>query len=303
MNSFFVPTKTFFLFLFALLLSGMGMAQLPDKPYNYINDYSNILTNEEERFLNDSLKLFEEKAAKKIYVLIMGSSEVEDYTEHTQKIAEKWRTGAKGKDNSILVAFYYKKRKIRIEVGDQLHNIVTDHLTADIISYKMTPLIKEGQYYRATVSGINALMQASMGKYKPQQDVGANQRRLLWIISGIAFVFCLILLSLYLSKYQKLAKSKNQSVQSADTKLEAFRTKWIPTAIVFGFFYLFVINYFTFEFFGQNIGFLIILFLFFILTIFFILNLIALLRKDGLNLGTTGSSNFGNSLSLDSTNH
>jgi uncharacterized membrane protein YgcG len=301
MNGNIITIKFFLLFLIGSLLPGFCSAQIPDKPYNYINDYSNILTNEEERFLNDSLRLFEERASKKIYVLIIGSSDVEDFTEHTQKIADKWRTAQKGKDNSILVAFYYKKRKIRIEVGDQLKNLVTNHMTADIISYKMTPLIKEGQYYRATVNGINALMLASMGKYKPQQDVGANQSNLLWIIAGVTFVFCLVLFFLYLAKYKKMLRLKENS--DIKHKLESFHWKWIPTASVFCIFYLFLLNYFTLGIFGDNIGFLIVLFLFFILIIFFVLNLIALVRKDGLNLGSTGSSNFGSNLSLDGSNN
>jgi uncharacterized membrane protein YgcG len=293
----------FLLPLFIIVcLSGFCNAQIPDKPYNYINDYSNILTNEEERYLNDSLKLFEEKASKKIYVLIIGSAGVEDYTELTQKIADKWRSrqDLKEKDNSILVAFYYKKRKIRIEVGDGLESVVTDHLTADIISYKMTPLIKEGQYYRATVTGVNALMQASMGKYKPQQDVGANQGHLLLFSSSLAILFCIILFFLFLSKYRRLKKlAKNEPAMNT---LESFHWKWIPTAIVFGVFFILVLNYFTLEILSKNIGFLVAMFLFFIVILFFILNLIALLRKDGLNIGSSGGSNYGGGLSLGS-NH
>jgi uncharacterized membrane protein YgcG len=292
-------TKILLPLFIIVCLSGFCHAQIPDKPYNYINDYSNILTNEEERYLNDSLKLFEEKASKKIYVLIIGSAGVEDYTELTQKIADKWRLGQdkKEKDNSILVAFYYKKRKIRIEVGEGLQSVITDHLTADIISYKMTPLIKEGLYYRATVTGVNALMQASMGKYKPQQDVSANQGHLLIFVSSIVVVFCITLFFLFLSKYKRLKKlAKNETVRHS---LESFHWKWIPTAIVFGAFFMLVLNYFMFDLLSKNIGFLIAMFLFFIVILFFILNLIALLRKDGLNIGSTGSSNFGGGLSLE----
>jgi uncharacterized membrane protein YgcG len=291
--------KGVFLLILAFL-SGPCIAQVPDKPYNYINDYSNILTNEEEKYLNDSLRLFEEKASKKIYVLIIGSAGVEDYTELTQKIADKWRIGQNNKDNSVLVAFYYKKRKIRIQVGSGLESVINENTTADIISYRMTPLIKEGQYYKATLSGVNALMQASMGKYKPQQDVGANQGRLLIFSSGIAFVFCIILFFLFLSKYKRLKKlPKNEVVLHS---LESFHWKWIPTAIVFGIFFMLVLNYFALDIVSQNIGFLIPMFVFFILVLFFVLNLIALLRKDGLNINSTGNSAFGSSLSLGS-NH
>jgi uncharacterized membrane protein YgcG len=295
MNNYMFKDKVLLTLLFSVFFSGFCAAQVPDRPLNYINDYSNILTHQEEILLNESIKQFEAKASRKIYVLIVGHKEEEDFTNYTKQIAQKWRVDQNEKDNSILLAFFYKKRKIRIEVGSELNSLVTGNLTEDIISYKMTPLIKQGEFYKATVSGVNALMEASMGKYKPEEDVEGNQVRFLIITSIIAFVFCSILFFLYLSKYKKLMALATKA--DARQKLESFHWKWVPAIIVFGIFFLLVLNYFTLELFGKNFAFLISMFLFFILIPFFGINLISLLKKGGLNFTSPArNENYGNTL-------
>ncbi|MCB0853098.1 MAG: TPM domain-containing protein, partial [Bacteroidetes bacterium] len=103
------------------------LAQVPDQPSNYITDVANLLSEEEETLLNSTLKSFEDSTTNQIFVLLTQSLQGRNIEELTIETATRWGVGQKGKDNSLLIAFYVLDHHIRFEVGYGLEANLTDY--------------------------------------------------------------------------------------------------------------------------------------------------------------------------------
>ena len=88
---------------------------------------------------------------------------LEDYT---TKVFEKWRPGLKDKNNGILLAIYIKDRKIRMEIGYGLEDVVTDAQSNTLIRERLQPNFKQGNYFAGIKSTLDVLIPATEGKYQ-----------------------------------------------------------------------------------------------------------------------------------------
>ena len=61
--------------------------------------------------------------------------------------------GARGKDNGALILLALKERKVRIEVGYDLEQFVTDGFAGETSREYMAPLFRQGQYGPGLVAG------------------------------------------------------------------------------------------------------------------------------------------------------
>jgi uncharacterized protein len=248
--------------IFAILLfcTTLGLAQIPEQPSDYVTDAAGVLSDEEEDKLNKKLKDFEEKTTNQIFVLLTNTSGNEDFMELSEKTAEKWKIGQKGKDNGVFVAIFIDDRKLAIQVGYGLEGAIPDALTADIRLNQMNPYLKKKEYYEAVDHGTDALMQASKGEYvseaphekevlSQEEEIARNQRVGL-IISLIAgLVFSGIILLIFRNKFNKLNEKEDTEANQKERKKLTRRAYWIGSVYVI--FLLFVLNGYVGEIFGD----------------------------------------------------
>ena len=130
------------------------LAQVPDQPTNYITDVANLFSKEEETLLNSTLKSFEDSTTNQIFVLLTQSLQGRNIDELTIETATRWGVGQKGKDNSLLIAFYVLDHQIRFEVGYGLEANLTDYETQRIYQDYMIPFLNNGDYFGAIHAGI-----------------------------------------------------------------------------------------------------------------------------------------------------
>lgn len=112
-----------------------------DVPYltGRITDNAQLLSQEVNRSLSDSLQAHEKRTGNQIAVLTistLGGESIEDYS---VRVFESWKLGQKGKDNGVLMVVVPGDRRMRIEVGYGLEGTLTDAMAGRIIQTVMTP--------------------------------------------------------------------------------------------------------------------------------------------------------------------
>ncbi len=139
---------------------------IPEKPTNYVNDYINLLSASEQAELNQLLKDFETQTSTQVYVAIFNTLEDESLEDVSMRLAEKWQTGQKGKDNGVILLLFMQDRKLRIEVGYGLEGVLTDAKAKRIIQEVIVPNFKNKQFYQGILQGLATILKLTHDEYQ-----------------------------------------------------------------------------------------------------------------------------------------
>ena len=140
--------------IFVLALS---LFSLVPKLKSRVNDNAKLLTTEQKMDLETMLFNFEQSTSSQIALLIIKSLNGSDIESYSMRVVEKWKLGQKGKDNGVLLLIALKDRKMRIEVGYGLEDIITDLKAGYIIRKIIVPYFKQGDYYQGIYKGLSAI--------------------------------------------------------------------------------------------------------------------------------------------------
>lgn len=155
----------FTIFAVFFIFSNCIAIEVP-KLKSYVNDYANMLNNEEINKLTKILETEETKNSNQIYILTIDSIEGQILENFSIKVAENWKPGQKNKDNGVIIIIIKNERLVRIEVGKGLEGSLTDLLTGRIIDYELTPELKSGNICLGLEKTINSITLAIKGEYK-----------------------------------------------------------------------------------------------------------------------------------------
>jgi uncharacterized protein len=184
-----------------------GSAQeIPDPPKLWVADYPDLLTSDEERTLNARLKSFEDSTSNQIIVTVFQNAQGYPVEDFTIRLAEKWLVGQRDRDNGIILAIYLDEKKVRIEVGYGLEDIVPDAIAFQIAQNIIPPYFREGQYFQGIEAGIQALMNATAGKFEGiskknnQKKDGSD-----FPFSFLVFIFIIFVLMFRRKRYSSVS--------------------------------------------------------------------------------------------------
>ena len=187
--------KIFEYYSIILLLALVVFAKddLPDKPSAWVTDYAHVLTTAETATLNELLAGLEQRSSNQIFIAIFTQIPENYYLEDfAVRLFEKWHPGLQDKDNGILILIAVRERKIRIEVGYGLEDVVTDAQAGRLIREYLAPEFKQGHYYAGLRKTLNVLIPAVEGKYQlpraPKKRKG-NGVSSIFILIIILFIF------------------------------------------------------------------------------------------------------------------
>ncbi|OIR05185.1 hypothetical protein GALL_127430 [mine drainage metagenome] len=140
---------------------------MPPKPAAYFNDYAGIVDPGTASQLNSELEQFERQTSDQLVVAVFpvmqSDSSIEDYTE---RVAERWHVGQKGRDNGAVLFVFVKNRTMYIQVGYGLEPVLTDALAHRIVTEVIRPRFRSGDYAGGLAAGVEAMMLASRGEFK-----------------------------------------------------------------------------------------------------------------------------------------
>ncbi len=141
------------------LKSEISVSEFPTQ-IGFVNDFENVLTEEEVKFLENLLVYYEKNSNREIAVITINS--VPDNTEFEQyaiKMSDNWNVGKNNDGNGLTVVLSKSMRKVRISTTDKTRDLyLSDEFCKKVIDEKMIPEFKKGNYNDGILLGLNELI-------------------------------------------------------------------------------------------------------------------------------------------------
>lgn len=190
-----------FLLCLCLLVAGGWLSRaaetIPPTPSRYFNDYALAVKPETAERLNHEMAEFERSTSTQILAAIfpkmLSDSSLDDYAE---RVFRAWKVGTKGTNNGVLILVFIQDHKMRIQPGYGLEGALPDATCKDIVSDRMAPLFKQGDFDAGMTAGVEAVMQAVKGEYKGSgKTVADRQARPSGGGGGLSPIFIFLLIA------------------------------------------------------------------------------------------------------------
>jgi uncharacterized protein len=140
---------------------------IPPKPTAYFNDYAKVLSKEAAHRFNEQLAQFERETSNQVVVAIFPKMESDsDIADYTQRVAQAWGVGQKGRDNGTVLFVFVQDRKMFIQTGYGTGGPLPDATAFDITEYRIKPYFRNGDYEGGLAQGIDSIEKAIRGEYK-----------------------------------------------------------------------------------------------------------------------------------------
>jgi len=170
--------KFLFLVSFFLLFFGVQTSlafDIPNKPQNFVNDYTNTLSLEDKNSLENKISNFEKETSNEIAVVIIPSLDGDTVENIAQNIFTKWGIGKKDKNNGVLVLIAMAEHKTRIHTGYGVEGDLTDLGTSYIQSDIMAPFFREGNYFSGIDGALNKITESLKGSNIVPEGYGSKK--------------------------------------------------------------------------------------------------------------------------------
>ena len=148
-------------FLFALFVATRAWAQ-PQTPEltRPVNDFANVIDPESERQLESLIRALQETTGDVVTVATIDSLQGEDVYQYAERMFRNRGKGIgqSGKDNGLLVLVAVKDRQVKIEVGYDLEQFITDGFSGETIRQEIAPRFRQGAYGAGLVAGVQRII-------------------------------------------------------------------------------------------------------------------------------------------------
>jgi len=190
-------------FVLSCICSGCNLEVKIPELKGVVNDYANVIDDDDEKKIEALLKKQEAETSNQIVILTVDSMNGDSIEEYSIKVVEQWKLGNAAKDNGVLILHSTGDREMRIEVGHGLEGILTDVLCAHIIDDQMTPLFKNDKFGEGHLLAATSVIQIIGGEYNAEDAkakvAAANamtpaQKLMMWIIIVIVLIVIIFIL-------------------------------------------------------------------------------------------------------------
>lgn len=177
-------------FAFLLLPLAIDGQYLPEPmvPLRLVNDFTGLLSVDDQIALNQKLLTFNNETSTQIFVVTYDSLQGYDIADYAVRLAEKWGIGQKGKDNGILLMVSPANQKVTIQTGYGLEGAVPDLLCSRLIRDVIKPEFSAGRYYAGLDSTTNVLMSLTQGEFTADNYMKSSKE----IVPAIVFILIIL---------------------------------------------------------------------------------------------------------------
>lgn len=175
------------IFIALLVAAGFAGAQgvqpVPELT-SHVIDSSGTLDAIALKGLDDKLLDYEKRKGTQIAVLMVATTQPEDITSYSNRVANTWKIGRKAIGDGVLIVVAKNDRKIRIEVAKSLEGAVPDLAAKNIIDEAITPSFKKGDYAAGLRDGVDQLIARIDGEKLPEPKQSSSARSSGWGVGG-----------------------------------------------------------------------------------------------------------------------
>lgn len=123
-----------------------------------IVDQVRLLSPQAKDKIEGLLKDHEDRTGNQVVVVTVPSLEGRSIEEYGVELGRHWGIGQKDKNNGVILLIAPNERQARIEVGYGLEGTLTDALSSVIISRRLIPAFKNGDFDGGITSGIEGIL-------------------------------------------------------------------------------------------------------------------------------------------------
>jgi uncharacterized protein len=149
-------------FLIAVFLTAAHAAiPLPPELTQPVNDFAHVIDAQSAAALDQRIRALKAASGDVVVVATVDTyAPYADITDYAVKMFENHGRGIgdKGKDNGVLVVVAVKDRKVRVEVGYDLEQFITDGYAGEISRTYMAPAFARGEYGAGVLAGTNQVI-------------------------------------------------------------------------------------------------------------------------------------------------
>lgn len=157
-----------------------GIPVRPNPP-RLVNDLANVIPDNQERQLEQSLREFSNSTSTQIVVLTTPTLNGNEKAQFTYEVGEKWGVGNKKFDNGLVVMVKPKeidgKGEVFIATGYGLEGVVPDAIAKRIVEVEMIPQFKQKNYTGGIFSAVQVLQELSLKEYSAKEYAEKHQKK------------------------------------------------------------------------------------------------------------------------------
>lgn len=168
-----------------------------------VNDFAHVIDAASATDMDRMIRALQAASGDVVVVATVPTIEpYGDINEYAVKLFENHGrgVGAKGKDNGLLIVLALKERRVRVEVGYDLEQWITDGFAGETSREFMAPAFRQGQYGAGLLAGtrriVGRIAQARgvtlQGVPAPRQTRSTGGGLPLWVIILIILAFMLL---------------------------------------------------------------------------------------------------------------
>lgn len=178
----------------ALFVASIGFVRadlaIPPTPDHYVTDNAAALSSTMRTALESELRTYEQQSGHQVIVWIgqtTGEVPLEDWT---SEAGHRWKIGHKGKDDGVILFWFMKDHKVRIEVGYGAEGKLPDATAKQIVDDDIVPKMKAGDVDDAVRAGVESVIAVLSPGYAgptaaPSQSSDSGSQD---VIAGLVFL-------------------------------------------------------------------------------------------------------------------
>lgn len=149
-----------------LLVAGAAGAQDLPRPRGFINDFANVIPEEDETAMRGIVTALRDQTGAEIAVVTVDSMEpYATIEEYGIALAEQWEVGDRQEDNGVIFVVAVQERRVRIEVGFGLEGALPDGRAGALLDDYVIPYLRENQWGPGLLNGTAAIASVVADEY------------------------------------------------------------------------------------------------------------------------------------------
>lgn len=158
---------------FSVTLISQGNREFPKDytPDAWVNDYADLLSQNEESYLNRKLGSYEDTTSTQILVVTLNRDLHRNMPIELMgaTIGEDWNIGQKGNDNGMIIVIYPDEREVSIQNGYGLEEYVPDAIAKRIIENEIKPYFRNEDYLEGIDQATDVIFGLLSGNFTADQ--------------------------------------------------------------------------------------------------------------------------------------
>ena len=199
--------------LFVVLLATSARAQpAPPQLTKPVNDFAGVIDAQSAASMDALIRALQQASGDVVIVATVDTFQpYATIDEYAVKMFENGGRGIgqKGKDNGLLVVVAVKDRRVKVEVGYDLEQFITDGFAGETSRQYMAPEFAQGRYGPGLVAGVSRLVaRIAQARNVALQGVPTQQRRPASDDGGGSWILILFVIFILLNVVGRLSRRR-----------------------------------------------------------------------------------------------